>query len=232
MLRLVYFDLGAEQPARLLIVCHHLVIDGVSWRILLEDLQTAYSQLAAGERVKLPAKTTSFQRWAATLKDYSSSKSVIAQSTYWLAISQRALGGIPRDYTGENSISSLRTINVALSAAETEALLQEVPAVYHTQINEVLLAALALTLTKWTGSPRVLIDMEGHGREQISEQVDVSRTVGWFTTIYPVLLEVNGHRAGEQVGEVLKQSEGAVAPRCRSRDWVTDCCATWLKMKN
>ena len=204
LLRLVYFDLGPGQPGRLLIVCHHLVIDGVSWRILLEDLQTAYSQLAAGELVKLPAKTTSFQHWAATLKEYSSSKAVSSQSAYWLGISQHAPAGLPRDYAGENSISSLQTINVALSAEETDALLHEVPSVYHTHINEVLLTALALTLTKWTSSSRVLIDMEGHGREQISEQVDVSRTVGWFTTIYPVLLEVGGHRAGEQVGEVLK----------------------------
>src|SRR5262249_25891749 len=151
-----------------LIVCHHLVIDGVSWRILLEDLQAAYSQLASGERVQLPAKTTSFRHWAATLKDYSSSKALISQSAYWLATAQRSMASLPRDYAGESSISSLQTINVALSAEDTHSLLQEVPAVYHTHINEVLLAALALTLTKWTGSPRVLIDMEGHGREQVS----------------------------------------------------------------
>jgi len=90
-----------------------------------------------------------------------------------------------------------------LTREETEALLQEVPGVYHTQINEVLLSALATALCRWTGQRVVLVDMEGHGRQPISEQVDVSRTVGWFTTIYPVLLEVKGRLT--EAGEVVKQ---------------------------
>src|SRR5262249_15681149 len=110
---------------------------------------------------------------------------------------------IPRDYDGENLVSSASAVVESLSREETEALLQEVPSVYHTQINEVLLSALALALGEWSHSRVVLVDVEGHGREPISERVDVSRTVGWFTTIYPVLLEVNGNR--NQAGEVVKQ---------------------------
>jgi amino acid adenylation domain-containing protein/non-ribosomal peptide synthase protein (TIGR01720 family) len=208
-MRFIYFNLGEERPARLLIVCHHLVIDGVSWRILLEDLQLACSKLAAAENPRLPTKTTSFQHWAETLKDYSSSEAVLAEADYWLDASRRTAFGLPRDYTdGDNSVGSTQAINVSLSAEETQALLQEVPAVYHTQISDVLLTALALALSKWMGSGRVLIDMEGHGREQVSPRVDVSRTVGWFTSIYPVLLEVGGQGGGvreEQVGEVLKR---------------------------
>jgi amino acid adenylation domain-containing protein/non-ribosomal peptide synthase protein (TIGR01720 family) len=210
LLRFLFFDLGEAEPARLLIVSHHLVVDGVSWRILLEDLQLAYSQLLAGEAVQLAAKTTSFQHWAETLKEYAASPSVLDQSAYWLSAGRQQVCALPRDeLRGENQISSTQVVSVALSGEETRALLQEVPAVYHTQVNDLLLTALALALTKWMGSERVLIDMEGHGREQVSPRVDVSRTVGWFTSIYPVLLEVGGHGGGgvreEQVGEELKR---------------------------
>jgi len=126
------------------------------------------------------------------------------QWDYWLAAEWQQVRALPRDYhSGANLIQNTATVAVSLSRAETEALLQEVPGVYHTQINEVLLSALAVALGEWTGQTTVLVDMEGHGREQISDQVDVSRTVGWFTTIYPVLLKVKGRLS--EAGEVLKQ---------------------------
>ena len=204
VLRVVYFDLGERKPARLLLVCHHLVVDGVSWRILLQDLQQAYRSLAAGETVQLPAKTSSFKQWSHALAEYAGSDELAQQIDYWQNAERRQVKNLPRDYEdGENLVNSTQTVAVSLGRRETEALIQEVPAVYHTQINEVLLSALGLALKGWNGHSLVLVDLEGHGREQISERVDVSRTVGWFTTIYPVLLEVQGSKA--QPGEVLKQ---------------------------
>ncbi len=202
VVRVVYFDLGTGQAARLLLVCHHLVVDGVSWRILMEDLQRACDALIAGEEVQLPAKSTSYQQWSEALASYAASATVQEQWEYWLRAEQ--VRQLPRDYAGgENLLRNTGAVGVSLSREETEALLQDVPGVYHTQINEVLLSALAVALGQWTGQQVVLVDMEGHGRQPISEQVDVSRTVGWFTSIYPVLLEVKGRLT--EVGEVVKQ---------------------------
>ena len=203
LLRVVYFELGAGRAGRLLLVCHHLVVDGVSWRILLADLQEAYRALAAGEAVQLPAKSSSFQQWSQALTEYASSAAVAAQAEYWLRAEREQVRSIPRDYEGENLVHDTAVVVESLSREETDALLQEVPGVYHTQINEVLLSGLAVALREWTESRVVLVDVEGHGRVPISERVDVSRTVGWFTTTYPVLLEVAASR--DDVGEVVKQ---------------------------
>ena len=177
LLRVALFNLGREQPQRLLVIVHHLAIDGVSWRILLADLQTAYQQLA------LPPKTTSFQAWAYRLQEYARSqlsKPTIQQST-----------SLPVDYpTGTNTVTSAQTISISLTTAETQALLQEVPKAYNTQINDVLLTALVQAFTQWTGESAVLIDLEGHGREMLFADVDISRTVGWFTSIFPVRLDL------------------------------------------
>jgi amino acid adenylation domain-containing protein/non-ribosomal peptide synthase protein (TIGR01720 family) len=201
LVRFVYFDC---EPARLFVVCHHLVIDGVSWRILLEDLQRVCDALLAGKAVQLPAKSTSYQQWAEAIAVYAATSAVQQQQTYWLSAEREQVKPLPRDYDGgENRICDTAMVAVGLTREETEALLQEVPGVYHTQINEVLLSALAVALVQWTKQQVVLVDMEGHGREAIGEHTDVSRTVGWFTTIYPVLLEVKGRLT--EIGEVVKQ---------------------------
>jgi non-ribosomal peptide synthase protein (TIGR01720 family) len=205
LLRVVYFELGPGQAARLLLVCHHLVVDGVSWRILLADLQEAYRSLAAGETVQLPAKSSSFQQWSQALREYAETSAVKDQAEYWLRAERERVPSLPRDFEGENLVSSSAVVVESLSREETEALLQEVPGVYHTQINEVLLTGLALALGEWSESRVVLVDVEGHGRETISERIDVSRTVGWFTTIYPVLLDVTGNR--NELGEGVKQAK-------------------------
>jgi amino acid adenylation domain-containing protein/non-ribosomal peptide synthase protein (TIGR01720 family) len=204
LLRVALFDLGKGRDGRLLIVIHHLVVDGVSWRILLEDLQTAYQQLAQGEEIKLPAKTTSFKRWAELLTEYAASESIGEERAYWEAEGerQRAVRALPVDYEGgSNSEALARAVTVSLSEEQTRALLQEVPEAYHTQINDVLLTALVEAFGRWSGERRLVVDLEGHGREEIGEEVDVSRTVGWFTTMYPVRLEIKG---GSSLGEGLK----------------------------
>lgn len=190
LLRVVYFDLGAEA-ARLLIVIHHLVVDGVSWRILLQDLVRAYEQARRGEPVHLGRKTTSFKRWAERLRDYARSEALLNEVNYWLDQARAQVGRLPVDWPqGQNTVATTRSLVLGLEQEETRLLLQQVPQAYHTQINEVLLTALALALARWTGQRRVLVDVEGHGREGIFDDVDLTRTVGWLTTLYPVLLDV------------------------------------------
>ncbi len=194
LLRVLLLRLGAEQGTRLLLVIHHLVVDGVSWRIILEDLQSAYEQVAAGVAVRLPAKSSSLQQWAEELVRYAASEPARAGAEYWLAErwEQAEWGQLPVDEGGgANGMEQARAVTVALSAAETQKLLQEVPESYHTEINDVLLTALAQVLSEWSGRGQVVVELEGHGREELFGEVEVSRTVGWFTTIYPVLLEVS-----------------------------------------
>jgi len=202
LLRVVQFELGAGRGARLLLVIHHLAVDGVSWRILLEDLQRGYEQLARGEQVEFGAKTNSYQQWAESLQEYGESAALQAQTNYWEQVWQEPVWRVPIWAEGGNQVSQMRVARQVLSAEETRALLQDVPGVYHTQIQEVLLTALAQTLSRWSGARRVVVEVEGHGREELHRPVDVTRTVGWFTTIYPVVLET---AAGASTGERLKQ---------------------------
>ncbi len=190
LLRVALFNLGSHQNSRLLIMIHHLAVDGVSWRILLSDLQTALKQLQQNQAINLPAKTTSFQQWANHLQKYARIETLHSQLDYWCSES-RKLTSLPVDYMGDlNTVSTSKTLSVFLNEAETTALLQEVPAVYHTQVNDVLLTALTKTFVEWTGEQTLLVNLEGHGREDIFSDVDLSRTVGWFTTVFPVLLSL------------------------------------------
>ncbi|WP_193200009.1 non-ribosomal peptide synthetase [Nostoc sp. MG11] len=202
LIRAVLFILGNNQPSRLLIIIHHLVVDGVSWRILLDDLQTAYQQLSLGKAIKLPAKTTSFQFWAQRLSEYAQSDTVESELTYWFKKTHNQVPPLPVDYKqGANTVTSIAAISVSLNELETRALLQEVPSAYNTQINDVLLTAVVQVIGKWAGSNSVLLNLEGHGREDIFDDIDLSRTIGWFTTIFPVLLELE---TSENLGNDLK----------------------------
>ena len=206
LLRMGYFALGADDPGRLLVVIHHLAVDGVSWRVLLEDLESAYTQLSRGEEVRLPAKTTSWRAWAERLAEHARSGALAGEAAYWAARAALEVQPLPVDDAGaQNTVSAARGVAVRLSEAETQALLREVPQAYRTQIDEVLLCALAGALARWTGERRVRIDLEGHGREEETVGgVDLSRTVGWFTSLYPVVLELP---EGGGVGAALKATK-------------------------
>lgn len=196
LLRVALFDRGAQRSSYLLIVIHHLAVDGVSWQILFEDLQSLYQQLS------LPAKTTSFQHWAERLSGHARSAVLRNELPYWLSIGDHSRVRLPLDKAGgSNTVAEARTVTVSLNADDTRAVLQEVPVAYSTHINEVLLTALVRAFAPWTGSPSLLIDLEGHGREEIFDGVDLSRTVGWFTTIFPVVLK---SRDGESIIEDLR----------------------------
>ncbi|MDZ8186464.1 MAG: amino acid adenylation domain-containing protein [Nostoc sp. ChiSLP02] len=202
LIKVVFFTLGNGKPNRLLIVIHHLAVDGVSWRILLEDLFSGYQQLSRGQKIQLPAKTTSFKYWALKLAEYARSNTLKSELAYWQAQSRQQVLSIPVDFAcDDNTVASARTVSVSLNIEETRALLQDVPKGYKTQINDVLLTALVQVLSKWSGGNSLLLDLEGHGREDIFEDVDLSRTVGWFTTIFPVLLTL---KATDNLGDAIK----------------------------
>ncbi|HYT32609.1 MAG TPA: condensation domain-containing protein, partial [Thermoanaerobaculia bacterium] len=206
MARAILFDLGPQRSARLLLIAHHLSVDGVSWRILVEDLESAYRRIRAGEPAQLPPKTTSFRDWARRLTDLAGSGALEAEAAYWLSRTGGSSAALPLDSEGENTVESARSVLSAFSQEETSALLQEVPSVYRSQINDALLAALVEAFARWTGSPSLLIDLEGHGREEIVSGIDLSRTVGWFTTRFPVLLELTkSARSGESLIAVKEQ---------------------------
>jgi amino acid adenylation domain-containing protein/non-ribosomal peptide synthase protein (TIGR01720 family) len=202
LLRVVLFDLG-ERGQRLLIVLHHLAVDGVSWRILLEDWERAYRQLQSGERVEPASKTTSFQRWAERLEQLAQTAAVQKELDYWTATSERT-GHLPVDAQGANREGSGHTVAVSLSTDETNALLQDVPEVYHTRIDDVLLTALVRAFRRWTGKDALLVELEKHGREELFEDVDLSRSVGWYTSAFPVLLELEETAT---LGDALKSTK-------------------------
>jgi iturin family lipopeptide synthetase A len=256
MVRVVWMETGAghsgaAQEGRLLIVAHHLVIDGVSWRVLLEDLERGYEQAERGQAVELGAKTASYREWGEALVAEAERGLGVAEEQYWTEVVRAEVTQIPAGGAGKGGGEerNARRVEVVLSAERTRELLQEVPAAYNTQINDVLVTALARTLSWWTASAHrndgregieerearahnngkegvpetqrsaaVLVEMEGHGREEVGQEmgqdtgagmgegvgqaVDVSRTVGWFTSIYPVALE---GPAEEDMGAALKR---------------------------
>jgi non-ribosomal peptide synthase protein (TIGR01720 family) len=191
VLRIAAFHLGENLSSRLLLIIHHLVVDAVSWRILLEDLQTAYEQLIAGSIPRLSRKTTSFRRWGQMLTEYAGKPDISKEIKYWTSDARKQATPIPVEFhEGANTIESTRDIMVSLSSERTQLLLHEVQEAYRTQISDLLLTALALAYESMTGERTVLVDLEGHGREDIFDKVDITRTVGWFTTRFPVLLDL------------------------------------------
>jgi non-ribosomal peptide synthase protein (TIGR01720 family) len=202
ILRVILFHLGEGEADRVLLAIHHLAIDGVSWRVLLEDFSIAFEAIRRGEPPALPPRTTSFKRWAERLAAHARGPEVGAEAPYWLADERARVRPLLRDRPGgESTVGSTSTLSVALDPDETRALLQEVPRAYNTQINDALLTALLLAVASWTGGRSTLVDLEGHGREELFEDLDLTRTVGWFTSLYPVLLELPG--ADPDPGEAL-----------------------------
>ncbi|WP_299411695.1 amino acid adenylation domain-containing protein [Acaryochloris sp. IP29b_bin.148] len=201
LFRVVLFNLGPQHPQYLLLVCHHLVIDGVSWQILLADLRLAYQQLQQEQPINLPPKTTSFQTWATRLQDLAQSSALAQELEYWQGQSMAPV--LPQDFDCEDpDLSHPCTWECALSKELTQALLHEVPATYQTQINDLLLTALVLAVGQWTGHPHLHLDLEGFGRQDLFSDLDISRTVGWFTTLYPVILK--GDNPAD-IGGVIKE---------------------------
>jgi non-ribosomal peptide synthase protein (TIGR01720 family) len=190
IIKIAYIRINNKE-GRLLFVIHHIAVDGVSWRILIEDFQTIYTQLLRKSDIIIPAKTTSFKDWSKNLKTYLNSEKIDEELEYWLNISKDINKHLPVDYNnGLNDERSSKNIEIELSAEETEHLTKDVHSKYNTKINDILLTALIRSYAGWTGKRSLTINMENHGRDLPIDGVDVSRTVGWFTSIYPCHLDL------------------------------------------
>lgn len=182
----------AADGDHLLLSIHHLVIDGVSWRILFEDLTACYRQALVGKEAVLPAKTDSYQTYAKQISDYAKSRRLLQEADYWSEREEAAVKPLPKDARiSSNLLKDTDVMTITLTKQETEQLLTEANRAYTTETGELLLAALSLALNRWTGNETFKISMEGHGREEHLEHLDISRTIGWFTSIYPVLVDAS-----------------------------------------
>ncbi|MCC5616017.1 condensation domain-containing protein [Nostoc sp. CHAB 5836] len=194
VVKVAFIKLRSQQNSYLLITIHHLLVDAVSWQILLEDLQIAYQQLSQGNAIHLSDKSTSFQRWTQCVQEYAQTSEIIQEQDYWLAKAQKPFRSLPVDYsTTENTVANADIVSISLDKKETQALLKNVNKAYNTQINDVLLTALVQAFAKWMGEKQLWVDIEDNSRETIFKDVNnisLPRTVGLFTTCFPVLLDI------------------------------------------
>ncbi|MES4909621.1 condensation domain-containing protein, partial [Streptomyces sp. NPDC000395] len=220
MVQAVWFDSGPEAAGRLLLVVHHLVVDGVSWRILLPDLQAAWEAATAQATPVLQPVGTSFRQWASDLAEYAQAPEREQELPLWQAILQSPepqLGARPLD-PARDTLDTAQRLTVTLTPEQTEPLLTQVPTLFHAGVNDVLLTALTLAVLRWRaergrrgGDGGLLVDLESHGRHEDITAAELSRTVGWFTSQYPVRLdpgsfdEAQAWDGGDDLGRVLKR---------------------------
>jgi non-ribosomal peptide synthase protein (TIGR01720 family) len=188
------------------------VVDGVSWRILLEDLALGCQQAENKEPIRFQPKTDSFKHWARQLKEYAQTRELTDEFQYWKEIEQTKWQPLPRYINIEKEkkkIKNSTTLSMNLDKNQTRELLRNVNHVYNTEINDILLTGLGLALKDWAGLEKTVISLEGHGRQEIFPGIDISRTVGWFTTEFPVILDMTGSpdltRQIKQVKETLRK---------------------------
>ncbi|MEG3079904.1 amino acid adenylation domain-containing protein [Halomonas sp. 5021] len=204
--RAIWMELGGEYGGRLLLVAHHLVVDGVSWRVILDDLQTAYTQLSAGKAADLPPATTSLAEWASALADYAKSQALAEQRPYWEDLVKAPEPSLPaQNPQGSNTVADTASLAGSLSTEATTQLLGPVHKAYRTQMDDLLLTALSSALCQWAERYSVLIELEGHGREDLFDGVDLSRSVGWFTSLYPVSLAPGSTEPGSSLKAIKEQ---------------------------
>jgi glycopeptidolipid biosynthesis protein len=186
--------LWAPGARQLMLMIHHLAVDGVSWRILLEDLNIAWAQHHSGQPVELPASGTSFARWSALLAEHAYDSAVVEQAAAWREIS--AIPAVlPAVRPEVDTCAAAGSWSESLDSETTQLLLGEVPSAFHAGVQDILLIGFGLALAEFlgTGGTPVAVDVEGHGRaEELATDVDLSRTVGWFTSKYPISLAVGG----------------------------------------
>ncbi|MGH3564524.1 MAG: amino acid adenylation domain-containing protein [Pseudonocardia sp.] len=216
MMQAVWFDAGEHQPGRLLLVAHHLVIDGVSWRILLPDLAASWAAVAAGRRPELEPSGTSLRHWALLVAEQAQTSYRRDELAHWLETRKPGAELAPGQNTTGGTVGETGSVTVCLSVQDTAPLLTSVPATVHAGANDVLLTGLQLAVLRWRerrghdGGTALLVDLEGHGREEIAVHLDLSHTIGWFTSVHPVRLDCGlidldeALRGGSAVGQALK----------------------------
>ncbi|MDN3546955.1 non-ribosomal peptide synthetase [Mucilaginibacter aquaedulcis] len=197
------FKMGNNEPSRLLLIAHHLVIDGVSWRILLEDL---FNILGSASKSSLPEKTHSFKDWVEATTAYAKNNISADEINYWKKISNIKTPLVPLDNVINSAgDSSTGIIASYLDERRTENLIKVVPAAYRTHIQEVLLSAFVLSLGQWLKSETVTIQLEGHGRESLVDDLDISRTIGWFTSAFPAVFTMPENAGAAEILQSIKQ---------------------------
>ena len=205
--KVAYFDLRTPTGPcrRLLVICHHLIIDGVSWRILLSDLQNIYQQKERTEKITFPPPTSPVPQWI----DYLAKEDFQSSYTEWRKIIE-ASKDLPIPINpppgSSNLMGDASTVTLNLSKEETKKLLTKVPLQYRIQVEELLLAALSRTITKWTGQQGLALQLEGHGRGQQNEKIDLSRTIGWLTSLYPVVLPTHYRQEKDESLKATKEA--------------------------
>lgn len=203
LIKACIFNLGPEEK-RMLITAHHLVIDGVSWRIILDDINMLFKQINSRQEIKLPAKTNSYQEWTTALEKYCESE-IYKEKNYWEQIVVKNFS-FPTDYDlGENTIASVNTITVQMDEDFTERLLTKAITSYNTEPKDLLITSLLRTIKAYTGSEDIVIELEGHGRNEMLEDIDITRTVGWFTCLYPFYIKLLGNDLSDQI-KAVKES--------------------------
>lgn len=176
---------------QLLMIAHHLIMDGVSWRILVEDLATLYQQSVAGEPLTLPLKTDSFKHFQEKQVSYANGDTLREEEAYWEAIEATGLQKLPLDDSnGSNTVADAQVVSFMLDEAATNKLLTQCYKAYRTEINDILISAFGLAIAETFNMDKMTIALEGHGREDIGGDEDITRTVGWFTAMYPVTLDM------------------------------------------
>ncbi|MHB8063775.1 MAG: amino acid adenylation domain-containing protein, partial [Ruminiclostridium sp.] len=195
------FDLDDNKQA-LLFVAHHLIIDGISWRIILEDFFKVIHQIKSSEEITLPQKTHSFQKWGKDMVEYAE-KRFGEQIDYWKDIDNR-YDNYLRDLivSGEKGIG---ITDIKIESKMVKQLTKKVGEIYNTDLNEILIIALVITLHKLTGTSNILIELERHGREAINDDMDISRTVGWFTSIFPAFFNIDSSDVDHNIKNVKEQ---------------------------
>ncbi|SFS46604.1 non-ribosomal peptide synthetase [Marininema halotolerans] len=187
LIQAAFFYGGEEESGQLFITAHHLIVDGYSWRVILEDLHHFYEQWERHGAITPSRKTLSFQKWSEHVTDYAQSVGIHEEMSYWLKETETSVVTIPVDKgEGLNSEGSAHILSCLLKEEETHQLVYDIHSSFHTRVEEILLTALSCTLAEWTG--QILVDLEGHGREKLMHDHDVSRTIGWFTSVFPLVL--------------------------------------------
>lgn len=191
LVRFMLFACAGKRPDRLLICAHHLVIDAVSWRILIEDFEQACRMVIRDETIVLATGSTSYQQWSLSLERFAQSPELQSELDYWKSLPLSETNTIPRDREGIDAVEGNADIlTVTLDEKNTFALTGAVHSAYRTTVIDLLLTALARVLSRWTKRRRNSIGLEGHGREPLDVDIDTTRTMGWFTAFYPVCIEV------------------------------------------
>ena len=202
---------SSKESNKLFIAIHHLIVDGVSWRIILEDLNLAIQQIISNSKIDFGIKTSSFKEYAEELDLYCGNHIQEETRQYWLDITAETLPDLPfLDPVGSNRVKDVKTLCVRLGSEKTSHLLKSANQAYRTNANELLLTALALSVTDWTKTNKLLLALEGHGRQEFSEKIDLSKTVGWFTTLYPLLINLPESKDISQVIKIVKEQKRSV----------------------